>query len=564
MHTITMYLIKLDYKNVPRYEWKKGVISENSESIFNDGVLLEKSDVLTQYLRKNKIEPKRIYRADSPYESYFRETDNPNPWWKTFWKISNRLANKSADLIVILKHRGRTFAVTHGHGRYLLNPMSFENDFGLKCALNALDEGKIKGAAIFTPSDIGLRTRKQTGRETTFEQYDINILNSLLRDIAGKVNSRFSQFFSSVDGADSLKFSYPHAAERLSRTLSILLTLYNSTRYKKRGFKWIDNFRQVRDKADIAVLDGILLKKLNAQSRDVILAYPAVFDAHMNPAFKYGSVAKRGKTIGHYLELDIEKQYYTELSKLPNPLTIDDLHKQSVILCDADTQKEVNSFRIYQCLYVDIRSGVKQYFLENGAWYLVDKDFLDEIENNIAQLPVWTNVIPYESALIASKSSRKQLQENTYNNLLQSHLAKYGKSVILDANEVYYRNGQVEVCDVLYTDGKSFYLFHNKCKHGSSALSHLFSQGNTSAELLTDVEFRKLANAKIGEPTLLFPTAVDLDRSKYHIVYGIISPKDKNGHFSIPLFSRINLDLFVRNLRRFGYKVQLAYIERKA
>lgn len=563
MQAITLYLIKDNFLNVPRYSLNGVNVIENQASIFNEGVIFERNQRIEKYIKEKGSDYRKINRADSEFEVFFRETDNPNPWWRSFWRIENPLKNKSTDIVVIITHADRIFVVAHGHGRFLLNPLSLEIDFGLKTALNAIDPEKIRATGLFTPSDIGMRTKKQTGRDTTIEQYEINIFNSLLKDIAGQVKNEYRDIFKNIDGADCLKFNHSGNAESLLSILSDLKLLYDSKKYRKSGFKWIDNFRQIRDKDLINELDKALISALRRKSSAVIITYPAILPSTIEPAFKYTGFGKAKKNEGYFRELDIEKQFYNKIEPFSDSLTVDDLKSQQLILIDEDENKEIDSYKIYQCLYAETNFATHRYFLEKGIWYRVDKEFLSEIDDNLSLIPLWTKVIPYElKKVIKEASSENTHKEYAFNSQFCSYLKEKGDAELLDANLVPYRNSTIEICDILYMEKGKRYLFHNKYKYSSSALSHLFSQGNTSAELLIDEPFRKAANKKIESINLKLPVNGEpFVRDNYTVVYGIITKKNANGEYSIPLFSKINLDLFSRNLRKLGYSVNVCYIE---
>ncbi|XDD44691.1 DUF6119 family protein (plasmid) [Leptospira sp. WS60.C2] len=563
MQTITLYLIKENFLNKPRYEINGLHCKENANSIFNDGVIFEENKLINKYLQDRGTSAKRITKADSEYEIYFRETDNHHPWWKSFWKIQNSLQNKSTDVIVIISHLNRIFIVAHGHGRFLINPLALEVDFGLKAALNAIDSTKIRSTGLFTPSDIGMRTKKQTGRDTKIEQYEINIFNSLLKDIAGQVKSEYHELFRNIDGADCLKFNYSGNADSLLLTLSDLKLLYESKKYQKSGFKWIDNFREIRDKDIIKILDNSLISSIKKKNNSITLSYPAILPSTIEPAFKYSGFGKPKKKEGYFRGLDIEKQFYQKIEPMINTLEIDNLKSQQLILLDEETKEEIDSYKIYQCLYSEVTLASNRYFLEKGVWYRVDSNFLREIDKNLSSIPIWEKTIQYNEEKITKKSqSQGKHKEYIFNLEFCNYLNKNGKAELLDVKLIPFRNSTIEICDVIFLFEDKYHLFHNKKKYSSSSLSHLFSQGNTSAELLLEETFRKEANKKINSSSLKFPEGNQkFNRENYIIIYGIISKKNSSGEFNLPLFSKINLDLFARNLKKLNYTLMLSYFE---
>ena len=275
----TVYLVKQDYQNTERYKEAGGVVTENLHSIFNDGVTTSTSFYVSTYIASKEIELKKISRSGSPYDVYYRETNNDKPWWKGFWQMPEQLENQSVDVLVTLNIDDRLFLITHGHARFLINPLAIEYDFGLKTALNIIDEEKIKSADLFTPSEIALRTHKQVGKKTKIDEYDINIFNSLLKDVAGSVIPEFEKYFKNIDGADSIKFSFSEDATALIAIISQLYSKYELTTYREKGFDWIDNFRAIKDKTLIAILDTKLLEAINAKNEEVLLSIAEIEDS---------------------------------------------------------------------------------------------------------------------------------------------------------------------------------------------------------------------------------------------------------------------------------------------
>jgi uncharacterized protein (TIGR04141 family) len=121
----------------------------------------------------------------------------------------------------------------------------------------------------------------------------------------------------------------------------------------------------------------------------------------------------------------------------------------------------------------------------------------------------------------------------------------------------------VELCDVLSKEPDGYHLLHVKYKYGSASLSHLFGQGNVSAELLYDNRFRVAANEVISDGDLKLPTNDEHHPQEYTIIYGIICKMSEGQPASIPLFSRITLKVFFDSLSRMQYRVKLMFIAEK-
>ena len=150
---------------------------------------------------------------------------------------------------------------------------------------------------------------------------------------------------------------------------------------------------------------------------------------------------------------------------------------------------------------------------------------------------------------------------------------------MLDARNVVTvpkRTEKVEVCDIL-TSGSEF--IHVKRGTRSSDLSHLFSQALVSAELLLDspdfrtqstvaVSAAAAADGKVAGSFAPTFTANRANGATVPITLGIIDKKWDNGAGGLrkaadvlPFFSKINLRIVVRTLKRRSFTVELARIE---
>jgi uncharacterized protein (TIGR04141 family) len=561
MPMFTVYLVKPDYQNAERYVEAGSAVTENYKSIFNDGVTTSTSFYISTYIASKEIEVKKISRSASPFEVYYRETNNQNPWWKGYWRMPEQLENQSVDVLVTLGIDGRLFLITHGHARFLINPLAIEYDFGLKTALNIIDEDKIKSADLFTPSEIALRTRKQVGKKTKIEEYDINIFNSLLKDVAGSVVPEFEEYFKNIDGADSIKFSFSEEASELVEILKRLYSKYELTTYRQKGFDWIDNFRVIKDKSLIAILDAKLIDAVNAKSEEILLSIIEIEDNVIPVYYRFVNISRRfSKDLNPTAEIT---KYYEILIAANLTVTLEDIKRHQILTRDMNSNKDLLPQKIYQCLYYEVTHDGKQYFIESGSWYLVDNTFSRTINDRLDDVMASSRNIPftYNNAQISLEArDRRVNKEYVFNEKLTAFLATTNLACLLDTNLVIYQRSKIEVCDILYSEGDSIILLHNKYKYGSSALSHLFNQGYVSAKLLTDPDFRQKANAKIEDELLHFPID-ELDRSTNKVVFGIISRRNRQGKFSIPLFGKISFDMICRSIDLIDFHYEIVFFE---
>lgn len=558
----TVFLVKQGYKVRDRYSIQKGNVQEHSDSVFAPGVTILQDARINNHIQNLRLRQVTLVKAAGPsHQSYILVTKESIPTWKGFWQITNNIKVRSASAVIFIEQDNRLFAICHGRSRFFLDQSAVEYDFGLKSAINIIDPAEIKSARIFTPSEIAMSTQRQAGKKTKIESYEINIFNSLLKSIDGYVKAANQKSFKKLYGADSISFDHDGDQKGLLQKIKELHTHYGSTSYKKTPFDWIDNFRAVRDPVTVSQLDVELQTAIQNQDSSILLNFPSAFDEASDTKFSVSGFRQSSA----YPSLDIEILYSNARSKAV-VVDTDFLKTQSIIAADGVTGDPIAQSSIYRSLFFETTYSGLYYFLESGTWYVVDKNYLSIInntyallENNAIQIP-----LPYETLKISTEARRrKKNSEYIYNEKLSGEYQKTQATELLDTKLVSHEKSRTEVCDILTDMNGKTCLVHVKYKYGSSALSHLFNQGIVSASMLIDINFRKAANSYITNRGLAFPLTTTLDRSKYKVVYAIISKKNQKGKFTLPLFSKITLHNAIKELTRLNYDSQLAYIEEK-
>lgn len=195
--------------------------------------------------------------------------------------------------------------------------------------------------------------------------------------------------------------------------------------------------------------------------------------------------------------------------------------------------------------------GGKAYCVNNGRWFCVDRDFVNQINTEYSTMPVSDRVF-----LPHSTSHKK---ENDYT---VAYVASDPDHLLcMDAKVIHYGGGQskVELCDVLTTDNT---YIHIKPYSSSATLSHLFNQAVVSAELvLGDPLFVGKANEKIRERTTNPGFVINTTGDRPTIILAIIS-EDDDERPQIPFFSKVALRYTRRRLETDGCKVFIKNIRK--
>jgi uncharacterized protein (TIGR04141 family) len=499
--------------------------------------------------------------------------DQPNisrPSWLDFLEegfgeieeIVETISHRAVLVIRIGAASDKYFAIPFGFGRYLLKPGSYVYNYGLKVALNAIyaqpqdgarQPSRIRSLDIKTVAANTLHTRRQTNRWANFETFGIDTKRDQLKRITG-LPLDIDYWGSRVTGADPVRVNPEISFDDLGRILEAVEELYNKTTYRE-YFSWIDNVIAISDPTRQERLENILISLLQAKEIDQLeLAPPEIVEWDDIGGFSYHPWTDRifeDLNLADFLQVLDDEERLEELN-LPR------LKTYRVIAYDHQGQ-ELNRWNAVNCLSGEIQLDNITYLIEDGEYYRVSQDYLEDLNQFISEIPI--------SDIDLLVPGQKML-EGDYN------IAASGTDdkLCLDKQTVQRsdRTTPVEICDILTDSGQ---YIHVKRKLRSAALSHLFYQGFVSAELLrSDPEYRTRVSEKVEEAEAekfniasnRFQAAVPepFTAQGLEVVYCILAKwNDRAPEEAIPFFSKINLRQAYEELTRFGYTVSLAPIQ---
>jgi uncharacterized protein (TIGR04141 family) len=166
------------------------------------------------------------------------------------------LANSSTAALLFVQSKSRTLALAFGHGRHLLDPGAYEQEFGLRVVLNTVDPGRLRSVDARTIDELTIHTRRDVSRGSTFGVFGLDVTRELVRAVSGP--PRDESLGERATGADALNLVTRAPITELSALGGRLVEAASSTDYRDR-FGWIDNLRPIRDPIRIAALDAQLL-----------------------------------------------------------------------------------------------------------------------------------------------------------------------------------------------------------------------------------------------------------------------------------------------------------------
>lgn len=506
----------------------------------------------------SKLKECTKYNLAAEYEIngflYVKKQEEKKPTWQPFVeKITNNpileLSTKSSSAVLLIKTEKSIYAFTFGYGRFLIDLNHFSQDFGIKTALNSLNHDTLRSVDLYTIDDQAVQTKSQASRETDVSAFGIDIFKDVLRAVTGSPKRGVE--LKNISGGDSVfSFAVEMIPNEIPNIADKIYDLYQKDDYKE-NFTWVDNIRRIKDKIEIAGLDLKLIELIKQKNDGISITIPEVIDWDKISGFSF----TRSKSPTSPL-LDI-KSY---LENFPEDLSsIEQLKRDKLFVYD--TYGNEIEYQVYKSIYLSIDVGDKNKILFNGFWYEINKSFIDRIDASISSIPISTLKFPDVHTWVEKKDGKDKdciEAEGDYN----IRAAKLHNYILLDKKLIKSnRNSSpIELCDLLTTNKQLIHVKHKK--GGSAGLSHLFAQGNVSAEtILGDKDARKDARRVIKNVAPEHKELITLDKIKtsdYEIVFLIIGDNTADIRKSLPFFSKVNLSKTFENLSQKGFRVSIA------
>ncbi|MCX6562762.1 MAG: TIGR04141 family sporadically distributed protein, partial [Candidatus Aminicenantes bacterium] len=448
--------------------------------------------------------PLKIYdlRPGFPFKArlYVSGKEDKEPPWAEYLrsgfaelpKIINIVTNRAL-LIIAVKFGDQKihFGFSFGFGRYFLKSSSYVRNYGLTVALNAIYRGipkkgivdfnLIQSLDVKTVSANTIHTRRQSNRRTAFEMFGVDIQRDILRSITGRPAGE-TEWGTRISGSDAVTIACPVDFKDLGERCKLIETLYRRTDYKD-YFSWIDHIKVVTDPRLKEELESEMQAKLIKKDiGNLELAPPEIVDWDRIKCFRFS--------------FDPD-QTYEELELGPFLAALDSKEKlkglsikqlKSVYRIEAldNNDEPVGNWNALQCLCGELSYKNQSYILEGNDFSAVDDRYRKDVDTYVESIKEYVGKFPKCAA---------KWHEDDFN--IES--GKYSEYLLLHKQNVRLpeKTTPIEVCDLLSDD---HCFIHVKPKFSSSTLSHLFSQGYISGELLcTSPDFRKQTLAAISD-----------------------------------------------------------------
>lgn len=493
----------------------------------------------------DRIEARQIPGIESIQLLINRSTDQPPKWQEDLLAIATHadlkgLNNKTTAALVLIRHRGQRFILAYGTGWHAIDIDSIQQSFGLRVAANAIGPTELRGVSTNSLGRRG-RTQKVSIDLGSLHALGIETNDDLVRQLRGKPPQDFAN---DVSGGDMLRLKLPDFSfADLANKLDEIQALEQSEEYKAH-FQFLDYFVRVPHSNDAlrTELREALTQSLFSDPSDIGFACPEIDENYPADYFRL----RHGQHVEIQAEIDPEI-----ISDLSNQWAVNDPFKDiQVEAISYDYEDAIREAPLISYTAGEVQLGARRFALCAGHWYELDADNLQAIQTRIDRIPEITQAnlgLPDWTDEFSSEGDyNEKAAEGPNIALLDKQLFKTGRA-----------GGGVEICDLL-TASKE--LICVKKMERSSTLSHLFSQGYVSAQLLAD-NVLGYRDAVMQHLHSLDDQANFEHSSSWTVVYAIATRKPGPVAKSLFFFSKVNLDRSRALLEKAQVNLAIAKIE---
>jgi len=374
--------------------------------------------------------------------AYFQRNKSSRPKWLDFISPhcaltnENRIRNTTNSFLLLIKVKGRIFAITTGFGFTAFNREKLETDFGLRVTLNAIDPEKIKNIDVRNLDLVTRQKRTLLNHDSPVAEFELNLDEDMVSLMGGvprekKVGDR-------IFGSDSLSLTSDVAFTELESKCRTLLSLSSKKTYKEH-FEFIDRVKPVKDKGVTAILENQLQEAVKNRSKDKLtLAYP---DIEWEQIEKFKISYERKNT--EVDEITLQALYgFLDDAAIAGP----ELHKVRIVGLDGGNNVVTRSSNFHDYAVFETRIKSEAFILSLNKWFRVEKSYLKQVQSDVDSI----REIDHKGFLPAIKPKES---EGVYNE--RASKARAGL-VLLDKKNFRVPGGQsqIEICDLFSKKAK--------------------------------------------------------------------------------------------------------------
>src|SRR5215470_10213778 len=278
---------------------------------------------------------------------FIKPSEAKPPSWADFFdpyvKPSEFGDVRSASAVLLVPVYKRWAAVTFGQGRHLLATDHFEDRFGLRVALNCIDNKKVKTIDKQSFDAIASHTQEQAAREANAREFGFDIERDILRAVTG--TPRHKDFGRRLSGMGALNAVVQVELNGLLGLLETYHQKFFDTSYRT-DFSWVDQIREIKDSKLEFLLSETLVRLIRKRQLDdrCWLSVPDVLDWSQVSGFRYSRANRQPEVY------DIDLSSFLETVEDPEDLSQDLLKNRSVFCMDLNDQV-IRRWNVFNCLY---------------------------------------------------------------------------------------------------------------------------------------------------------------------------------------------------------------------
>lgn len=497
--------------------------------------------------------------ADGACLFIFEGPEFPPKWFRDLrgrFNIDLNIFTSSACAILLFRQSNRLFAVTFSYGWMYLNEDNFEGDFGLRAAINALDDNKLKRLERANLGEA-MRGVSLSPFQRDLRSFGLDDALDLVRKVSGRTKDEASA--DALTGARSLKVSGEYNLDDLPEIAEEALADFFSNAYQQTSFQILDVVTPIPDKRLIATLDDLAAQSIRNAQEDFELGLPSNYEDD-SVAYRFSGPRLRGR----HPDL-LMRNYIAALGERVSDIDAQTIRDHKIVAEFEDNSRPDQSWAIKKALIGSLVHDGGRYAANEGEWYRVDEAFKNSIEETFTRLVTGWEVRPIPLRKIYDEDNKIRYQSEASYNRERAEALNF---VLLDTTSVQIpgiQRSDFEPCDILDIQGKRF-IHVKKSSRRSSVLSHFFKQGSNAAQ-----NFKRYPEAWNRLVTLVGDTsgledaealraAIDNSQQKWTVEFWIADTPRANGEFNIPFFSKISFRDESNNLLAMEYEVAIRFI----
>lgn len=247
---------------------------------------------------------------------YYDDSSSKAPKWKSdLDKIAieelDMKDNTSNKAVLLVRIAGRIMAVVFGYGRTLLKEECIVRNFGLRVALNIIDQTKMRSVDAATIENTVVNTQRQTTYNTSQDEFGLSTTSEIMKGIAGV--PREQGYGNHISGRDSLTASVFMNIYELKEKLTLYYKAYLKDDYKNNGFEWVDNIEHINDPSLLEELNDKLCDMLKKHNIDNMhMAPPTIVDWNRITGFLIeGSGKRKNKKESYSVNINLSEYVET-------------------------------------------------------------------------------------------------------------------------------------------------------------------------------------------------------------------------------------------------------------